>query len=121
MAFQVCFVGQTVRTLSCVHRTWKTLCLQGRYLRGPSQSLVQMTDANAVDKLCDALRANKQFMLSYKSGYKLSLLRQYARYCRENQTALADGPQPAAAASGGVPVGRLREESISHTDNRINK
>lgn len=90
----------------------------GRYLRGPSQSLVQMTDANAVDKLCDALRANKQFMLSYKSGYKLSLLRQYARYCRENQTALADGPQPQAAASGGVPVGRLREESISHTDNR---
>ena len=56
----------------------------GSYPCECSQPLTQITDASAVDKLYNALRMNKEFMThSFRSGLKLSLLRHYARYCRE--------------------------------------
>lgn len=93
----------------------------GSYLCVCSQPLTQITDANAVDKLYNALRLNEEFMThSFKSGLKLSLLRHYARYCRECRPANAV-LQLKEASSGDVLVDCLRKEGIPFTDNRSKK
>ena len=95
--------------------------LSGRYLCKLSQPLIQVTDASAVDELYNTLRMSKHFMTySHKAGLKLSLLRHYARYCRECRPANAV-LQPKEAASGDVLVDCLRKEGIPFTDNRSKK
>ena len=95
--------------------------LSGRYLCKLSQPLIQVTDASAVDELYNTLHMSKHFMTySHKAGLKLSLLRHYARYCRECRPANAV-LQPKEAASGDVLVDCLRKEGIPFTDNRSKK
>lgn len=48
-----------------------------RYYHRLSCSLSETTDDAAVDTLYDDLSANRQFVRSYRSGVKLSLLRHY--------------------------------------------
>lgn len=85
-----------------------------RYLHRLSGSLVETTDADAIDRLYDDLSANRQFMHSYRSGMKLSLLKYYARYCREHKAETANEPR----SSDDTLIDRLKEDRIAYVDNR---
>lgn len=89
-----------------------------RYLHCLSGSLVETTDADAIDRLYDDLSTNRQFMRSYKSGVKLSLLKHYARYCREHKAETANEPRKETWSSGDTLIDRLKEEKIAYVDNR---
>ena len=88
-----------------------------RYYHRLSRSLVETTDAAAIDTLYDDLSANKQFMRSYRSGVKLSLLRHYARYCRENKTDSVPVQPKEEVYSGDSLIDRLKKDGISYVDN----
>lgn len=85
-----------------------------RYLHRLSGSLVETTDADAIDRLYDDLSANRQFIRSYRSGVKLSLLKYYARYCREHKAETANEPR----SSDDTLIDRLKEDRIAYVDNR---
>ena len=85
-----------------------------RYLHRLSGSLVETTDADAIDRLYDDLSANRQFIRSYRSGVKLSLLKLYARYCREHKAETANEPR----SSDDTLIDRLKEDRIAYVDNR---
>lgn len=89
-----------------------------RYYHRLSRSLVETTDAAAIDTLYDDLSANKQFMRSYRSGVKLSLLRHYARYCRENKTDSVPVQPKEEVSPGDSLIDRLKKDGISYVDNR---
>lgn len=89
-----------------------------RYLHHLTQPLVETEDADAIDRLYGELSTNKQFMRSYRSGVKLSLLRHYARYCRERQPAATVARRQEAAPSGDALIDRLKKDGISYADNR---
>lgn len=88
------------------------------YLHHLNQPLMETTDAAAVDQLYNDLRKNKYFMRSYGSGLKLSLIKHYARYCRENEPAGKSEPAKEYASSGDVLIDRLKKEAIPYIDNR---
>ena len=83
-----------------------------------SRSLMGMRDAAAVDALYDDLSANRQFMRAYRSGVKLSLLKHYARYCRENKTDAAGDGQETSPPDSDVLIERLKRDRIAHADYR---
>lgn len=89
-----------------------------RYYHHLSRSLAETTDAAAIDTLYNDLYANRQFMRSYRSGVKLSLLRHYARYCRENKTETASALLKNQTSSGDILIDRLKKDRISYVDNR---
>lgn len=89
-----------------------------RYYHHLSRSLAETTDAAAIDTLYNDLYANRQFMRSYRSGVKLSLLRHYARYCRENKTETASALLKNQTSSGDILIDRLKKDGISYVDNR---
>ena len=88
------------------------------YLHRLSGSLVETTDADAIDGLYDDLSSNRQFMRSYRSGLKLSLLKHYARYCREHKAETANEPRKETRSSGDALIDRLKEDRIAYVDNR---
>lgn len=89
-----------------------------RFFHRLSCSLAETTDAAVVDTLYDDLSANKQFMRSYRSGVKLSLVRHYARYCRENKIESMPAQSKEVASSGDSLIDRLKKDGISYVDNR---
>ena len=91
-----------------------------RFFHRLSCSLAETTDAAVVDTLYDDLSANKQFMRSYRSGVKLSLVRHYARYCRENKIESMPAQSKEVASSGDSLIDRLKKDGISYVDNRQN-
>ena len=89
-----------------------------RYYHRLSRSLAETTDVTAVETLYNDLSANRQFMRSYRSGVKLSLLRYYARYCRENIIESAPAQSIEETSSGDYLIDRLNKDGISYVDNR---
>lgn len=89
-----------------------------RYYHRLSCSLSETTDDAAVDTLYDDLSANRQFMRSYRSGVKLSLLRHYARYCRERRIESVSAQSKEETSSGDSLIDRLKKDRISYVDNR---
>ena len=89
-----------------------------RYMHNLSQSIIETTDAEAVDQLYNDLSANKQFMRSYRSGVKLSLLRHYARFCQETQGLTQSKRTTKKASSKDALLARLKKDGIRYTDNR---
>lgn len=89
-----------------------------RYLHHLTHSLVETTNAEDVDRLYNDLSANKLFMRSYRSGVKLSLIKHYARYCRENQSFFKSESHEEVISTGDVLIDRLKKDGIPYVDNR---
>ncbi|MGM9602018.1 MAG: hypothetical protein ACI3W5_10650 [Faecousia sp.] len=89
-----------------------------RYYHRLSCPLSETTDAAAVDTLYDDLCANRQFMRSNRSGVKLSLLRHYAHFCREQNIESVSAQWKEETSSGDSLIDRLKKDRISYVDNR---
>ena len=90
-----------------------------KYLHHLTRSLIESTDANAIDQLYNDLSANRQFMHSYKPSVKLSLLKHYAHYCRENKVAdMTNNTKEETASTDDALIDRLKRDGISYIDNR---
>ena len=78
-----------------------------RYPNHLPQSLIQTTDAAAIDSLYNVLRINKQFMHSHRPGLKLSLLRYYTRYCKEHPSESEEESRSEAPSMEDMPSAQL--------------
>ena len=89
-----------------------------RYPNHLPQSLIQTTDAAAIDSLYNVLRINKQFMHSHRPGLKLSLLRYYTRYCKEHPSESEEESRSEVSSMEDMPSAQLESDDISHADER---